>query len=75
MTTMAAMLGGVPLAFGTGVGAELRRPLGITIIGGLMVSQVLTLIHDARAFIWPSAACCVSALRVGVMSSIGNRSI
>src|SRR5438477_7473029 len=43
MTTMAAMLGGVPLAFGTGVGAELRRPLGITIIGGLMVSQVLTL--------------------------------
>ncbi len=43
MTTMAAMLGGVPLAFGTGTGAELRRPLGITIIGGLMVSQVLTL--------------------------------
>src|SRR5262249_3111199 len=43
MTTMAAMLGGVPLALGTGVGAELRRPLGITIIGGLMVSQVLTL--------------------------------
>ena len=37
------MLGGVPLAFGTGTGAELRRPLGITIIGGLMVSQVLTL--------------------------------
>jgi multidrug efflux pump subunit AcrB len=43
MTTMAAMLGGVPLALGTGVGAELRRPLGITIVGGLMVSQVLTL--------------------------------
>jgi len=43
MTTMAAMLGAVPLAFDTGTGAELRRPLGITIIGGLLVSQVLTL--------------------------------
>ena len=43
MTTMAAMLGGVPLAFGTGVGSELRRPLGITIVGGLIVSQCLTL--------------------------------
>ena len=43
MTTMAAMLGGFPLAFGTGVGSELRRPLGITIVGGLIVSQCLTL--------------------------------
>jgi multidrug efflux pump len=43
MTTMAAMFGAVPLAFGTGVGSELRRPLGITIIGGLLVSQILTL--------------------------------
>jgi len=43
MTTMAAMLGAVPLAFDTGTGAELRRPLGITIIGGLLVSQILTL--------------------------------
>ncbi len=43
MTTMAALLGGVPLALGTGVGSELRRPLGITIVGGLIVSQVLTL--------------------------------
>ena len=43
MTTMAAMLGAVPLADGTGTGSELRRPLGITIIGGLIVSQVLTL--------------------------------
>ena len=43
MTTMAALLGGVPLAIGTGTGAELRRPLGITIVGGLVVSQVLTL--------------------------------
>ena len=43
MTTMAALLGGVPLALGSGVGSELRRPLGITIIGGLIFSQVLTL--------------------------------
>ena len=43
MTTMAAMLGAVPLAIGFGEGAELRRPLGISIVGGLMVSQVLTL--------------------------------
>jgi multidrug efflux pump len=43
MTTMAALLGGLPLAMGTGTGSELRRPLGIAIVGGLIVSQVLTL--------------------------------
>jgi multidrug efflux pump len=43
MTTMAALLGGVPLAVGTGMGSELRRPLGIAIVGGLIVSQILTL--------------------------------
>jgi len=43
MTTVAAMFGALPLALGTGEGAELRRPLGITIIGGLMLSQLLTL--------------------------------
>jgi len=43
MTTMAALFGAVPLAIGTGMGSELRRPLGISIIGGLIVSQVLTL--------------------------------
>jgi multidrug efflux pump len=43
MTTMAALFGALPLAFGTGMGSELRRPLGITIVGGLMVSQLLTL--------------------------------
>jgi multidrug efflux pump len=43
MTTMAALLGGVPLALGTGMGAELRQPLGISIIGGLIFSQLLTL--------------------------------
>jgi multidrug efflux pump len=40
---MAALLGGLPLALGTGTGAELRRPLGITIVGGLLLSQLLTL--------------------------------
>jgi multidrug efflux pump len=43
MTTMAALLGGVPLALGSGTGSELRRPLGITIVGGLILSQLLTL--------------------------------
>ena len=43
MTTMAAICGALPLAFGTGIGSELRRPLGITIVGGLIMSQLLTL--------------------------------
>jgi len=43
MTTMAAMLGGLPLALGGGTGAELRKPLGIAIVGGLIFSQALTL--------------------------------
>ena len=43
MTTMAALLGGLPLAIGSGIGSELRRPLGIAMVGGLLVSQVLTL--------------------------------
>ncbi len=43
MTTMAALLGALPLALGTGTGSELRRPLGVTIVGGLIISQMLTL--------------------------------
>jgi multidrug efflux pump len=43
MTTTCALFGALPLAFGTGTGSELRRPLGITIVGGLIVSQMLTL--------------------------------
>ena len=43
MTTMAALLGALPLMLGTGVGSELRHPLGIAMVGGLIVSQVLTL--------------------------------
>jgi multidrug efflux pump subunit AcrB len=47
MTTMAALLGAVPLALGSGSGSELRRPLGITIIGGLLISQLLDALHHA----------------------------
>ncbi|HEY7096046.1 MAG TPA: multidrug efflux RND transporter permease subunit [Terriglobales bacterium] len=52
MTTMAAMLGALPLALGTGTGSELRRPLGITIVGGLIVSQALTLFTTPVIYIY-----------------------
>ena len=52
MTTMAALLGAVPLAFGRGTGSELRQPLGITIIGGLLLSQLFTLYTTPVVYLW-----------------------
>jgi multidrug efflux pump len=52
MTTFAALFGAVPLALGSGTGSELRRPLGITIIGGLLVSQLLTLFTTPVVYLW-----------------------
>jgi len=51
MTTLAALLGGLPLALGHGTGAELRKPLGITIVGGLLFSQLITLFTTPVVYI------------------------
>jgi multidrug efflux pump len=66
MTTMAALLGGLPLALGSGIGSELRRPLGIAMVGGLLLSQVLTLYTTPVIYIFfDKLAKRVSAYRAG----------
>jgi multidrug efflux pump len=56
MTTMAALLGGLPLALGTGTGSELRQPLGISIVGGLLISQLLTLYTTPVVYLYMDRA-------------------
>src|SRR5215813_6443311 len=66
MTTMVALLGGLPLALGTGTGSEMRRPLGITIVGGLMVSQLLTLYTTPVVYLY------LDRLRLWVLGKRGR---
>ena len=74
MTTMAALLGAVPLAFGRGIGSELRTPLGICIIGGLLVSQVLTLFTTPVIYLFfGRIAAGFGRLRAGGQLPAGSR--
>jgi multidrug efflux pump len=65
MTTAAALLGGIPLALGRGIGSELRRPLGITIVGGLLLSQVLTLFTTPVIYLYMDRAAAWVRARAG----------
>jgi len=67
MTSMAALFGALPLALGSGYGAELRQPLGITIIGGLIFSQLLTLYTTPVVYLY------LDRLRFGFLARFFNR--
>ena len=71
MTTFAAILGALPLAIGWGEGSELRRPLGITIIGGLLVSQILTLLTTPVVYLYLDR--CAAARRDDERAAVGRR--
>ncbi|MBI3274686.1 MAG: efflux RND transporter permease subunit, partial [Methylocystis sp.] len=73
MTTLTAMIGALPLAFATGVGAELRRPLGVTIVGGLLLSQVLTLYTTPVIYLLMSKLHRKRAAPASVDHAIGRR--
>jgi multidrug efflux pump len=70
MTTFAALFGGLPLALGRGTGAELRHPLGVTIVGGLLVSQLLTLYTTPVVYIWFDNLAARVRRRVGASSAL-----
>jgi multidrug efflux pump subunit AcrB len=72
MTTAAALLGGLPLALGTGVGSELRRPLGITIVGGLILSQALTLFTTPVVYLYMDRLRLRTARRTGPLPQFGE---
>ncbi len=70
MTTMAALLGGLPLAIGFGMGAELRRPLGIAIVGGLIFSQLLTLFTTPVVYLYLDRVRIWSARQRGAVTQL-----